>query len=52
MGKNSLCTYPLNAKVRVGEPSFMVVVFGGHRDESFKACRYVVDEVIKRVPIW
>ena len=38
--------------VRVGEPSFMVVVFGGHRDESFKACRYVVDEVKKRVPIW
>ena len=37
---------------RVGEPSFMVVVFGGHRDESFKACRYVVDEVKMRVPIW
>lgn len=38
--------------VRVGEPSFMVVVFGGHRDETFRACRYVVDEVKKRVPIW
>ena len=23
-----------------------------NRDESFKACRYVVDEVKKRVPIW
>ncbi|MFN3871144.1 MAG: molybdenum cofactor biosynthesis protein MoaE [Aquificaceae bacterium] len=38
--------------VKVGEPSFLVVVFGGHRDETFKACRYVVDEVKKRVPIW
>ncbi|QID33940.1 molybdenum cofactor biosynthesis protein MoaE [Pampinifervens florentissimum] len=38
--------------VRVGEPSFMVVVFGGHRDETFRACRYAVDEVKKRAPIW
>ncbi len=38
--------------VKVGEPSFLVVVFGGHREETFKACRYVVDEVKKRVPIW
>ncbi|MCS6998670.1 MAG: molybdenum cofactor biosynthesis protein MoaE [Aquificaceae bacterium] len=38
--------------VRVGEPSFLVAVFGGHRDETFRACRYAVDEVKKRVPIW
>ncbi|WP_333784631.1 molybdenum cofactor biosynthesis protein MoaE [Thermocrinis sp.] len=38
--------------VKVGEPSFMVVVYGGHREETFSACRYVVDEVKKRVPIW
>lgn len=38
--------------VKVGEPSFMVVVFGGHREETFKACRYAVDEVKKRAPIW
>ncbi|MCS7284650.1 MAG: molybdenum cofactor biosynthesis protein MoaE [Hydrogenobacter thermophilus] len=38
--------------VKVGEPSFLVCVFGGHRDETFRACRYVVDEVKKRAPIW
>lgn len=38
--------------VKVGEPSFMVLVFGGHREETFKACRYAVDEVKKRAPIW
>lgn len=38
--------------VKVGEPSFLVAVFGGHREETFKACRYVVDEVKKRAPIW
>ncbi|HIC97551.1 MAG TPA: molybdenum cofactor biosynthesis protein MoaE [Aquificaceae bacterium] len=38
--------------VPVGEPSFLVVVFGGHREESFKACRYAVDETKRRAPIW
>jgi len=38
--------------VRVGEPSFLVLVIGGHREETFKACRYAVDETKKRVPIW
>ncbi len=38
--------------VRVGEPSFLVVVFGGHREETFRACRFVVDEVKRQVPIW
>jgi molybdopterin synthase catalytic subunit len=23
-----------------------------HRDEAFRACRYVIDEVKHRVPIW
>ncbi len=38
--------------VPVGEPSFLVVVFGGHREETFMACRYAVDETKKRAPIW
>ncbi|HHJ63617.1 MAG TPA: molybdenum cofactor biosynthesis protein MoaE [Aquifex aeolicus] len=38
--------------VPVGEQSFLVVVFGGHREESFGACRYAVDETKKRAPIW
>jgi molybdopterin synthase catalytic subunit len=23
-----------------------------HRDEAFKACRYVIDELKQRLPIW
>ncbi len=38
--------------IPVGEQSFLVVVFGGHREETFKACRYAVDETKKRAPIW
>ncbi|HID65411.1 MAG TPA: molybdenum cofactor biosynthesis protein MoaE [Aquificaceae bacterium] len=38
--------------VKVGEPSFLVLAVGGHRQETFKACRYAVDETKRRVPIW
>ncbi len=38
--------------VPVGEQSFLVVVLGGHREESFRACRFAVDETKRRAPIW
>jgi len=25
---------------------------GAHRDEAFEACRYVIEEVKRRAPIW
>ncbi len=33
-------------------PSFLVAVWSGHRQEAFEACRYIVDEVKARAPIW
>ena len=39
-------------EVKVGEPSFLVVVVGGHREETFSACRWAVDETKRRAPIW
>ena len=38
--------------VPVTVPSFLVVVWSGHRQEAFKACRYIVDETKARAPIW
>ena len=38
--------------VPVGIPSFLVAVWAGHRQEAFTACRYIVDEVKARAPIW
>ena len=38
--------------VPLSEPSFIVVVWSGHRDEAFKGCRYIVDEVKAKAPIW
>ena len=37
---------------RVGEITFVVACAAAHRDEAFDACRYVVDEVKRRAPIW
>lgn len=36
----------------IGELAVWVGVSAGHRDAAFAACRYVIDEVKKRVPIW
>jgi molybdopterin synthase catalytic subunit len=36
----------------VGEVAVAVVVAGVHRDEAFAACRWVIDAIKARVPIW
>ena len=36
----------------IGEVAVAVAVAGGHRDEAFAACRYVIEELKRRVPIW
>jgi molybdopterin synthase catalytic subunit len=36
----------------IGELAVWVGVSAGHRDAAFAACRYIIDEVKKRVPIW
>src|SRR4051812_36563322 len=36
----------------IGDVAVWVGVSGAHRDEAFRACRYIIDEVKHRVPIW
>jgi molybdopterin synthase catalytic subunit len=38
--------------IAVGEPSLFVRVCSSHREESFRAGRWIVDELKKKVPIW
>jgi len=38
--------------VAVGEASLFVRVCSRHRDEAFRAIRWIVDELKKKVPIW
>jgi len=38
--------------IPVGEASIVIAAAAPHRDEAFAACRYVVEEIKKRLPIW
>ncbi len=38
--------------LEVGEAAICVAAAAAHRDAAFAACRFVVDEVKRRVPIW
>lgn len=38
--------------VPVGAPSVIVAASAGHRPAAFAACRYAIDELKARVPIW
>jgi len=45
------CVHRVGA-LGIGEIAVWVGVSSGHRDEAFRACRYIIDEVKHRVPIW
>jgi sulfur-carrier protein adenylyltransferase/sulfurtransferase len=36
----------------IGDVAVWVGVSAAHRDEAFRACRFIIDEVKHRVPIW
>jgi len=48
---NSLCVHRLGA-LELGEVAVWVGATAAHRDEAFRACRYIIDEVKHRLPIW
>lgn len=39
-------------ELRVGEIAVAVCVAAAHRGEAFAACRYAIDELKRRAPIW
>ena len=38
--------------LEIGDLAVWVGVASAHRDEAFKACRYIIDELKVRLPIW
>jgi molybdopterin synthase catalytic subunit len=47
----ALCVHRVG-DLQLREIAVWVGVAAPHRDEAFKACRYIIDEVKHRVPIW
>jgi molybdopterin synthase catalytic subunit len=39
-------------RLEIGDAAVAVVAASAHRDEAFVACRYVIEELKRRVPIW
>jgi molybdopterin converting factor subunit 1 len=39
-------------ELKVGDRTVVAACSAPHRGEAFEACRYVIDEVKRRVPIW
>ena len=48
---NARCVHRVGM-LEIGELAVWVGVAAAHRDEAFKACRYVIDEIKVRLPIW
>jgi len=49
--EHAACVHRIGA-LEIGEQAVWVGVAAHHRDEAFRACRYIIDEVKHRVPIW
>ncbi|HEX7130458.1 MAG TPA: molybdenum cofactor biosynthesis protein MoaE [Rhodanobacteraceae bacterium] len=47
----ALCVHRVG-ELALGELAVWVGVSAAHRDAAFAACRYIIDEVKSRVPIW
>jgi molybdopterin synthase catalytic subunit len=45
------CVHRLGS-LAIGELAVWVGVSAAHREEAFRACRYIIDEVKHRLPIW
>jgi molybdopterin synthase catalytic subunit len=39
-------------RLKIGDVSLAIAVAGAHRVETFEACRWIVDEIKQRVPVW
>jgi len=38
--------------LKIGDLAVWIGVSAAHRDEAFRACRYIIDEIKHRLPIW
>lgn len=39
-------------RLEIGESSVLIAVSAAHRGEAFEACRYAIDTLKQRVPVW
>lgn len=47
-----ICVIHRTGKLEVGELSVAIGVSSPHRDESYQASRYIIEQIKQRAPIW
>lgn len=47
-----LCCQHRVGTLELGETAVWIGVLSGHREEGFHACKFIIDEIKKSVPIW
>lgn len=52
LGTDRLAVVHRVGDLRVGDVSVAIAVSSPHRAESFAACRYVIEEIKVRLPVW
>ena len=48
---SAICIHRLG-KLQIGDMAVWVGVNAAHRDAAFQACRFIIDDIKARIPIW
>lgn len=48
---NAKCIHR-SGKLKIGDIAVWIGVASAHREEAFRACKYIIDEIKVRLPIW
>lgn len=48
----SICLRHRIGRLTIGDTAVAIVVAAAHREAAFAACRFAIEEVKRRVPIW
>jgi molybdopterin synthase catalytic subunit len=60
IGREALARWPIRrvaivhriGRLEIGDCSVVIAVASAHRREAFEACRFMVDALKQKVPIW
>jgi len=51
-GSDRVAVVHRTGELRVGEASVAIAVSSPHREQAFDACRYVIEQIKQRLPVW
>ncbi len=51
-GSDRVAVVHRTGDLRVGDASVAIAVSSPHREQAFDACRYVIEQIKQRLPVW